>query len=45
MEMTFKNLFKEKELVRLVGAHDGLSAKLIEQAGFDGIWASGFEIE
>jgi phosphoenolpyruvate phosphomutase len=26
------------------GAHDGLSAKLVEAAGFDGIWASGFEI-
>jgi phosphoenolpyruvate phosphomutase len=26
------------------GAHDGLSAKLVEQAGFDAVWASGFEI-
>lgn len=24
------------------GAHDALSAKLVEEAGFDGIWASGF---
>ncbi|MEK7797247.1 MAG: isocitrate lyase/phosphoenolpyruvate mutase family protein, partial [Nitrospirota bacterium] len=27
-----------------VGAHDALSAKLIERAGFDAIWASGFGI-
>lgn len=26
------------------GAHNGLSAKLVEEAGFDAIWASGFEI-
>ena len=29
---------------RAVGAHDGLTAKLVERAGFDMIWASGFEI-
>ena len=28
----------------LAGAHDGLSAKLVEEAGFHGVWASGFEI-
>ncbi len=27
-----------------VGAHDALSAKLIEEAGFDAVWASGFGI-
>ena len=27
-----------------LGAHDGLSAKLIAEAGFDAIWASGFGI-
>lgn len=26
------------------GAHDGLSARLVEEAGFNGVWASGFEI-
>jgi phosphoenolpyruvate phosphomutase len=30
--------------VVIIGAHDGLSAKLGAEAGFDGIWASGFEI-
>ena len=31
-------------IVKTVGAHDALSAKLIEQAGFDAVWASGFGI-
>ena len=31
-------------LLRLVGAHDAIGAKLIEAAGFDGIWASSLEI-
>ena len=38
-----KSLFKKK-LVRIVGAHDGLGAKLIGEADFDGVWASGLEI-
>ena len=38
-----KNLLKKK-LVKIVGAHDGLGAKLIAEAGFDGVWASGLEI-
>lgn len=28
----------------LAGAHDGLTARLVQEAGFDGVWASGFEI-
>ncbi|MDA1194455.1 MAG: isocitrate lyase/phosphoenolpyruvate mutase family protein [Planctomycetota bacterium] len=28
----------------VAGAHDGLTAKLVEEAGFDAVWASGFEI-
>ncbi len=39
-----KKLFEEDRVIRIVGAHDGLSAKLVENAGFDGVWASGFEI-
>ncbi|GIW42232.1 MAG: phosphoenolpyruvate mutase [Candidatus Binatia bacterium] len=31
-------------LVLAVGAHDALSAKLVEEAGFDAVWASGFGI-
>ena len=28
----------------IVGAHNGMSGKIGEEAGFDGLWASGFEI-
>ncbi len=31
-------------IIRTVGAHDALSAKLIQEAGFDAVWASGFGI-
>ena len=30
--------------IRVGGAHDALSAILVEEAGFDAVWASGFEI-
>lgn len=33
-----------ERLVRLVGAHDGLTSVLVERAGFDGIWAGGLAI-
>lgn len=33
-----------KKTIVITGAHNGLSAKLVEEAGFDGVWASGFEI-
>jgi len=39
-----RNLFETRKIVRIMGAHHGLGAKLIEQAGFDGVWASGLEI-
>lgn len=39
-----RELFQSKSILRIVGAHDGLGAKLIEQNHFDGVWASGFEI-
>jgi phosphoenolpyruvate phosphomutase len=29
---------------RLVGARDALTARLVEEAGFDGVWVSGFEL-
>src|SRR3954467_10227064 len=32
------------ELVRIMSAHNPLSARLAEEAGFDAIWASGFEL-
>jgi phosphoenolpyruvate phosphomutase len=39
-----RELFNQDGVKRIVGAHDGLSAKLVEENGFDGVWASGFEI-
>lgn len=38
-----KFLSSEKPL-KIVGAYDGLGAKLIERHGFDGVWASSFGI-
>src|SRR3954469_23869177 len=32
------------ELATVISAHNPLSARLAEEAGFDGIWASGFEL-
>lgn len=37
-------LLNRPGLIKAVGAHDALSAKLIERAGFDAVWASGFGI-
>lgn len=37
-------LLQGKEAVAVAGAHSALSAKLVEEAGFYAIWASGFEI-
>src|SRR6185437_3279043 len=42
------NALKQKassgQLITLMSAHNPLSARLAEEAGFDGIWASGFEL-
>lgn len=37
-------LLERPGIIKAVGAHDALSAKLIQLAGFDAIWASGFAI-
>nr|WP_192385132.1 phosphonopyruvate hydrolase [Mesorhizobium silamurunense] len=34
----------EQRLVHIMSAHSPLSAILAEEAGFDGVWASGFEL-
>jgi len=39
-----RRMFAEDKLIRVVGAHDGLSARLVERNGYDGVWASGLEI-
>ena len=36
-----RQLLLQPELSFLMEAHNGLSAKVVEEAGFDGIWASG----
>ena len=37
----FKDLLHSQQLEFLLEAHNGLSAKIVEEAGFQGIWASG----
>src|SRR5204863_9950824 len=48
MERTMVNPLKENidagQLVTVMAAHNPLSARLAEEAGFDGVWASGFEL-
>lgn len=39
-----RGLFRRAGLVRLVGAHNALGARLAERAGFDGVWSSGLEV-
>lgn len=39
-----QGLLRSGSIVRVMGAHNGLGARLIERAGFDGVWASGLEI-
>jgi phosphoenolpyruvate phosphomutase len=39
-----RRLFASPAPIVLAGAHDGLSARLVEEARFDAVWASGFEI-
>jgi phosphoenolpyruvate phosphomutase len=39
-----KHLLKSPELEFLMEAHNGLSAKIVEEAGFKGIWASGLSM-
>jgi len=40
----FKQLLHSGRLEFLMEAHDGLSARIVEEAGFRGIWASGLSI-
>ena len=39
-----RELFNADQVVKCIGAHDGLTAKIGEQCGFDALWASGLEI-
>jgi phosphoenolpyruvate phosphomutase len=40
----FRALLRAPELTFLMEAHDGLSAKIVEEAGFPGVWASGLTV-
>lgn len=40
----FKKMLRSPELEFIAEAHDGLSARIVEEAGFRGIWASGLAI-
>ena len=40
----FKRLLQSKRLEFLMEAHNALSARIVEEAGFPGIWASGLAI-
>jgi len=39
-----RQLIEQPELAFLMEAHSGLSAKLVEEAGFAGVWASGLSM-
>lgn len=41
---TFRSLVEQGELIRVAGAHDALGAVLAQQAGFNAVWSSSFEI-
>ena len=36
--------FNKDGVIWIAGAHDGITAKLVELNGFDGVWASGFGV-
>jgi phosphonopyruvate hydrolase len=44
MPNVLRDTVATRDLVTLMSAHNPLSARLAEEAGFDGIWASGFEL-
>ena len=39
-----REMFNKGGVIRIAGAHDGITAKLVELNGFDGVWASGLEV-
>lgn len=40
----FKRLLQSNQVEFLIEAHNGISAKIVEEAGFKGIWGSGLSI-
>ena len=41
---TLRRLFARPGVIRLIGAHNALGARMAERSGFDGVWSSSFEI-
>jgi phosphoenolpyruvate phosphomutase len=41
---SLRSLLASPSPIVIAGAHDALSARLVSEAGFDAVWASGFEI-
>ncbi len=41
---SLRKRLRSGKIVRAMGAHNGLGARLIERTGFDAVWASGLEI-
>lgn len=41
---TFRSLLKKTSLAVAMAAHNPLGARLVEEAGFDAVWGSGFEL-
>lgn len=41
---SLREQIEAKPILRIMGAHNGLGAQLIERNSFDGVWASGLEI-
>ncbi len=39
-----RELLAQPGIIRLVGAHNGLTARLVELEGFQGVWASSLEV-
>ncbi len=43
-DKNLQKILRHKRRLQVIGAHDGMGGMLGERAGFDAIWASGFEI-
>jgi len=44
MGKKLREVIAQKGLANIMATHSPLSARLAEEAGFDGLWASGFEL-
>src|ERR1700758_4170074 len=41
---SLKSTLARQDLLQIMATHSPLSARLAQEAGFDGLWASGFEL-